>query len=57
MDKKKTPLLGMTLLELQDLVIGLGLPKFTARQIAAWLYVKKVRMTRIRITGCARLTG
>ena len=41
MDKKKTPLLGMTLLELQDLVIGLGLPKFTARQIAAWLYVKR----------------
>lgn len=59
MDKKKTPLLGMTLLELQDLVIGLGLPKFTARQIAAWLYVKKVDsidgMTNLSLKNRARL--
>lgn len=59
MDKKKTPLLGMTLLELQDLVIGLGLPKFTARQIAAWLYVKKVDsidgMTNLSLKNRERL--
>lgn len=59
MDKKKTPLLGMTLLELQDLVIGLGLPKFTSRQIAAWLYVKKVDsidgMTNLSLKNRERL--
>lgn len=40
MDKK--PLLGMTLSELQVLVSQAGLPKFTAKQIASWLYEKKV---------------
>lgn len=40
MDRK--PLLGMTLVELQELVKHLGMPKFTAKQIASWLYDKKV---------------
>ena len=36
----KEKLFGKTLHELQDLVIDLGLPKFTANQIADWLYKK-----------------
>lgn len=59
MDKKKTPLLGMTLHELQELVVGLGLPRFTARQIASWLYVKKVdsidAMTNLSLKNRERL--
>ena len=38
----KQPLLGMTLNELQDIARNLGMPKFTAKQIAAWIYEKKV---------------
>ncbi len=38
----KIPLFGKTLDELQDVVHELGLPKFTAKQIADWLYKKKV---------------
>lgn len=36
------PLLGKTLTELQEIVIGLKLPKYTAQQIADWLYKKQV---------------
>lgn len=35
-------LLGKTLDELQALALELGLPRFTGRQIADWLYVKRV---------------
>ena len=38
----KTPLLGKTLNELKTIVQDLGMPKFTAGQIASWLYDKKV---------------
>ncbi|WP_455584246.1 23S rRNA (adenine(2503)-C(2))-methyltransferase RlmN [Bacteroides sp.] len=38
----KYPLLGMTLAELQSVVRSLGMPKFAAKQIASWLYDKKV---------------
>ena len=38
----KTPLLGKTLYELQQITANLGMPKFAAKQIAAWLYDKKV---------------
>lgn len=38
----KYPLLGMTLAELQSVVRSLGMPAFTAKQIASWLYDKKV---------------
>lgn len=41
MEKKR--LLGMTLVELQAAVKALGLPGFTAKQIAQWIYGKKVR--------------
>ena len=35
-------LFGKTLSELQELVIELGLPKFTAKQITDWLYKKQI---------------
>jgi 23S rRNA (adenine2503-C2)-methyltransferase len=38
----KESLLGKTLEELQDLCLKIGLPKFTAKQIANWIYVKGV---------------
>lgn len=38
----KIPLLGLTLTELQALVKRLGMPSFTAKQIASWLYEKRV---------------
>jgi 23S rRNA (adenine2503-C2)-methyltransferase len=38
----KPPLFGKTLSELQEIVTGLGLPKFTAAQVADWLYKKDV---------------
>ena len=59
MDKNKTPLLGKTLRELQELVTGMGLPKFTAGQIASWLYGKKVssidEMTNLSLKNRERL--
>ena len=39
----KTALLGMTLAELEALCNAQGLPRFTAKQMADWLYKKKVR--------------
>lgn len=38
----KIPLLGKTIDDLQSVVTELGMPKFTAKQIASWLYEKKV---------------
>lgn len=38
----KQSLFGKTLTELQDIVVELGLPKFTAKQIAQWLYQKNI---------------
>ncbi|MDD3063325.1 MAG: 23S rRNA (adenine(2503)-C(2))-methyltransferase RlmN [Massilibacteroides sp.] len=39
----KKKLLGMTLLELKAMVSDVGLPSYTASQIADWLYKKKIR--------------
>lgn len=39
---QKRALLGLTLAELQALAKALGMPGFAAKQIAAWLYDKKV---------------
>lgn len=39
---QKKALLGLTLAELQALVNSIGMPAFSARQIASWLYDKKV---------------
>ena len=39
---QKKRLLGMTPTELKALVVSLGMPAFTAKQVAQWLYVKHV---------------
>ncbi len=53
MEKKK--LLGMTPDELKEVTLSCGLPKFAAKQIADWMYVKRVRsideMTNISKAG------
>lgn len=53
MEKDKINLVGLTLSELQDVVLQLGMPLFTAKQIADWLYVKKVdsidKMTNVSL--------
>ena len=46
----KKPLLGMTIEELQTVVAELKMPKFTASQIAQWLYEK-------RVTGIESMTN
>ena len=43
MTNAKQRLLGMTLAELKEAVLALGMPAFTAKQVAQWLYVKKVK--------------
>lgn len=43
MEHKATPLLGMTLAELKDVAARMGMPAYTATQMAHWLYVKKVK--------------
>ncbi|MCQ2350821.1 MAG: 23S rRNA (adenine(2503)-C(2))-methyltransferase RlmN [Paludibacteraceae bacterium] len=52
---EKKSLLGLTLPQLQEVVTGLGLPKFTATQIAGWLYQKRAtsidEMTNISLKG------
>ena len=40
--KTKRPLIGMTLSELEGVVKEGGMPRFVAKQIAQWLYEKKV---------------
>ena len=55
----KTPLLGKTLNELKNIVLDLGMPKFTAGQIASWLYDQKVgsieEMTNLSLKNRERL--
>lgn len=56
----KIKLLGKNLEELKQLVVEEGLPAFTAKQIAQWLYVKKVRsideMTNLSKAARAKLS-
>ena len=64
-DKKNstplTPLVGMTLDELQEVALALELPKFTAKQLAQWIYVKRVstfeEMLNISKAGRERLAA
>lgn len=42
METAKQALLGMTLAELQTVTSTLGMPKFAAKQIASWIYDKKI---------------
>ncbi len=52
-------LLGKTLQELQQICSSLGMPAYTAKQIADWLYKKKVKsideMTNISLEGRKKL--
>lgn len=56
----KIKLIGKTLEDLKEVVAEAGLPRFTASQIAQWLYVKKVKeideMTNISKAGRAKLS-
>ena len=58
---QKRRLLGLTLTELKAVVGSLGMPAFTARQIAQWLYEKHVRsideMTNISKQNRERLNA
>ena len=55
MTPKKKPLLGMTPTELKEMTALLGMPAFTAKQIAEWIYVKHAtsieQMTNISKTN------
>ncbi|MDE6048819.1 MAG: radical SAM protein, partial [Paramuribaculum sp.] len=42
MTEHRIPLIGNTLEDLQKIAAECGMPKFAAKQIADWLYVKKV---------------
>ena len=55
----KTSLIGMTLEELQDVCLQLSMPKFTAKQMAQWIYGKHVHtideMTNLSKTNREKL--
>lgn len=59
MENSVTPLLGMSLPELKDVVGSLSLPAYNARQIACWLYARHAgdidAMTDISKVGRERL--
>ena len=42
-EAEKTPLLGMTMAELEATVKSLSMPRYAARQLAEWIYVHHVR--------------
>lgn len=52
-------LIGKNLEELKDVALSLGLPSYTARQLAEWMYVRKVKrledMTNISKAGREKL--
>ena len=53
-------LLGLTVDELKEVALSLGLPAFTGKQIAGWLYDKKVndiaQMTNLSKVARERLS-
>lgn len=59
MENGKQTLLGMTLGEMKDAVAKLGMPNFTAKQIAKWIYESHVKdineMTNISKANRAKL--
>lgn len=56
-----TPLLGKTLAELQEIAASLGMPRFAAKQMAQWLYIKRAHtideMTNLSKEHRARLSA
>jgi len=59
MDNSKKILMGMDIAELKAAVMGLGMPAFTAKQIAQWMYQRHVtdidQMTNISLANRERL--
>lgn len=59
MNEVKQNLLGMTMEQLQAVVAQMGMPAFAARQLAEWIYVKKVKsideMTSISLKNREKL--
>ena len=59
MEIAKTPLLGMTLIELKNVAQQLGMPTFAGAQMAKWLYLRQVKsideMTDISKTNRLKL--
>jgi len=57
----KTNLVGLTLAELQQVAVNVGMPMFAAKQMADWLYVKQVssidQMTNISLKLRERLSA
>lgn len=55
----KTPLVGMSLSQLRQVVAQLGMPRFTAKQLAEWIYVHRAKsfdeMNNISKANRARL--
>lgn len=41
-ENKLTPLIGLTLPELREVALGVGLKPFAAKQMAAWMYQRRV---------------
>ena len=39
---RKYPLIGLTLHELEDIAIAGNMPRFVGRQLAQWIYGKRV---------------
>lgn len=60
METPKTPLIGMTLAELTKVAEQAGLRKFAGKQMARWLYQKRVtsidEMTDLPLTARSRIT-
>ena len=53
MENERINLVGMTIGQLQEVATKVGMPLFTAKQMADWLYVKQVdsidKMTNISL--------
>ncbi len=58
-NEERTPLIGMTLEELQQAVKTLGMPRFVGTQLAQWLYQKRAvsfeEMTNLSVRNRERL--
>ena len=56
---KKRPLVGLSLTQLRDVASECGMPAFAAKQMAQWLYEKRVEsideMTNLSLKARARL--
>ena len=59
--ENKPVLLGLTLEELKEIVIDLGLPAFVGKQLAGWIYGHRVnsfeQMTNLSKTARERLAA